>query len=147
MSERYSDFGDVASIFLRYTYQCSRCPASCGQDWPIPHGGEIPRPEIPPGWQWLGDRLICPKHRVRVEDAKPTFCSACGRSVIGPTCYSQTIPCSECPKEPSEPPHKTVGEDFPWMCVHCGYTQRIETRPNSCPKCQNRACSFGEAKE
>ena len=57
---------------VRVTYRL-HC-AECGEERSIRYGANphfyLLTPTLLDGWQWVGDRLICPLHRVRVEDVE-----------------------------------------------------------------------------
>ena len=57
-------------------------------------------PRFAPGPAELASRLPGFQLDMAIEDAEPNYCRSCGRTVVGPDDYSQTIPCPECPKGP-----------------------------------------------
>lgn len=122
---------------VSYTLECSQCSVFRLDRYVVNPGGCLIWPDIPDGWQWVGDRLICPKHRVRVEDAPPEAvkysppCRRCkGHAVADP----DSGLCESCFR------NREFRREI-WTCPHChNYRWEGPKPPRECPSCRCRCC-------
>jgi hypothetical protein len=57
----------LCGVTLRYTLACWRCTEVNVQDVRLPAGREVPLGTLPPGWQVVEGKPICPQHSVQVS--------------------------------------------------------------------------------